>query len=64
MFEFLEAIDHGLYERYQTVERNIRAGSNSFYDAYLALLEQFVRLLLTEADLMPEGSKNLLRIQS
>ena len=55
MFGFLEAIDHGLYERYQTVERNIRAGSNSFYDAYLALLEQFVRLLLTEADLMPEG---------
>ena len=45
MFKFLEKIDIRLYERYLTVERNIKAASNSFYDAYLDMQEQFVKLV-------------------
>ncbi len=45
MFKFLGNIDIRLYERYLTVERNIKAASNSFYDAYLDMQEQFVKLV-------------------
>ena len=43
MFKHLQKIDYKLYERYLTLEKNIKAGSNSFYDAYLDLQEQFVK---------------------
>ena len=46
MFGFLQEIDFRLYERYRTLERNIRSASNSFYDAYLDLQEQFLRIML------------------
>ena len=46
MFKFLENIDHNLYERYLTLERNIKARSNSFYDSYLDLQEHFVKFIL------------------
>ena len=48
MFSFLVRIDHNLYERYLTLERNIKARSNSFYDSYLDLQEHFVKLVLAE----------------
>ena len=48
MFNFLDLIDHNLYERYLTLERNIKARSNSFYDSYLDLQEHFVKLVLAE----------------
>ena len=48
MFNFLDSIDHNLYERYLTLERNIKARSNSFYDSYLDLQEHFVKLVLVE----------------
>ena len=48
MFNFLDSIDHNLYERYLTLERNIKARSNSFYDAYLDLQEHFVKLVLAD----------------
>ena len=48
MFDFLDNIDHNLYERYLTLERNIKARSNSFYDSYLDLQEHFVKLVLAE----------------
>ena len=48
MFKFLENIDHNLYERYLTLERNIKARSNSFYDSYLDMQEHFVKLVLAE----------------
>ena len=48
MFKFLENIDHNLYERYLTLERNIKARSNSFYDSYLDLQEHFVKLVLAD----------------
>ena len=43
MFKFLQEMDGKLHQRYLTLERNIKAGSNSFYDAYLDLQEQFVK---------------------
>ena len=43
MFKHLQEIDYKLYERYLTLEKNIKAGSNSFYDAHLDLQEQFVK---------------------
>ena len=43
MFKHLQELDCKLYERYLTLEKNIKAGSNSFYDAYLDLQEQFVK---------------------
>lgn len=43
MFEFLSSISARLYDRYATVERNIKSASNSFYDSYLDLQEQFVK---------------------
>ena len=43
MFKHLHEIDYKLYERYLTLEKNIKAASNSFYDAYLDLQEQFVK---------------------
>ena len=48
MFTCLKAISLNLYERYLTVERNIKARSNSFYDSYLDLQEQFIKLVLAE----------------
>lgn len=45
MFEFLQQLDKGIYDRYLTLEKNIKAASNSFYDAYLALQEHFVKLV-------------------
>ena len=51
MFGFLQKIDQRVYERYLTLERNIKSGANSFYDAYLDLQEQFVRFVLVELGL-------------
>ena len=49
MFEYLKLIDEKIFNRYQTVERNIRAASNSFYDSYLDMLEQFVKLVIEKS---------------
>ena len=46
MFSFLKDLDSRLYERYRTLERNIKSASNSFYDSYLDLQEQFLRVVL------------------
>jgi len=45
MFEYLTKIDERLYERYLTVERNIKSGSNSFYDSFLDMQEQFIKIV-------------------
>ncbi|MFI3163629.1 MAG: hypothetical protein R3Y65_04205 [Bacillota bacterium] len=39
-------IDMKLYSRYETVLKNIRAGSNSFYDSYLDMQETFVKFVV------------------
>lgn len=37
-----------LNSRYETLERNIKSKSNSFYDSYLDLLEETIKYFLTE----------------
>ena len=46
MFSFLKDLDDRLYDRYRTLERNIKSASNSFYDAYLDLQEHFLRYVV------------------
>ena len=46
MFEFLAEIDNKLYDRYLTIEKNIKSCSNSFYDSYLDMQECFVKVVL------------------
>ena len=48
MFRYLLEIDTKLYERYLTVEKNIKSASNSFYDSYLDLQEQFIKKIVVE----------------
>lgn len=50
MFKYLLEIDKKLFERYLTLERNIKSASNSFYDAYLDLQEQFVKTVTIDFD--------------
>ena len=57
MFEILKEWDVRLHERYMTVERNIKAKSNSFYDAYLDLQEQFLLYVLGREGVTFEGRK-------
>ena len=51
MFEFLKQLDERLYVRYQTLERNIKAASNSFYDSFLDLQEQFIKFVIARFDI-------------
>lgn len=51
MFEFLKQLDERLYVRYQTLERNIKAASNSFYDSFLDLQEQFIKFVIAQFDI-------------
>lgn len=51
MFKFLMGIDGRLYERYLTLERNIKAASNSFYDSFLDFQEHYVKLVATDFDI-------------
>lgn len=51
MFEFLQQLDERLYSRYLTLERNIKAASNSFYDSFLDLQEQFVKYVIAQFDI-------------
>ena len=55
MFEYLIEIEPRLYDRFLTVERDVKAASNSFYDAYLDLQEQFIKTVAVSCgfDIMP-----------
>ncbi len=66
MFDILKNWNGRLYERYLTLERNIKAKSNSFYDAFLDLLEEFLRYTLSREVVEIEGRKTcgeLLRLE-
>lgn len=51
MFKFLRQISERLYNRGQTVEKNIRSASNSFYDSYLDMLEEFLKEVAVKSDI-------------
>ena len=46
MFEYLQEIDEKIYDRYLTVEKDINGASNSFYDSYLDLQENFLKAVV------------------
>lgn len=48
MFSFLRQLSPSLYERYETMERNVRSSSNSFFDSYLGLAEEILRIVMAE----------------
>lgn len=47
-FDFLKQISIRVYERYLTLEKNIKSASNSFYDAYLDLQEELLRHIISD----------------
>lgn len=51
MFEFFTQIGEKLYNRGKTVETNIRAASNSFYDSYLDLTEELLKTIAETANI-------------
>lgn len=51
MFEYLKEFSDIIYKRYETVETNIKAKSNSFYDSWLDMLEQLLSFLFDKENL-------------
>lgn len=46
-----------LNSRFETLERNIKSKSNSFYDSYLDLLEETIKYFLTENNVIFDDSR-------
>ena len=53
----MRIINDALTMRYETVERNIKSKSNSFYDSYLDLLEATIKCILQDNDVEYEGTR-------
>ena len=60
MYELLNRIDHKLGNRYKTIETNIKAKSNSFYESLLAMLEGLARLIASEQTIEIESEYDTL----
>ena len=59
-FSFLNDIDRKLYQRYMTVEINIAASSNSYYDSLMDLTEAFIMKVVDSKKLfVNNGSKKM-----
>lgn len=52
MFDFLSEINKECYKRYLTLELNLEAGSNSFFDSYRALCESLTKYYLSESEIV------------
>ena len=55
MLDFLNYFGNKVVGRYKTVESNIRNRSNSFYDSFLDLLEDTVKVILMNEDIGYDG---------
>ncbi len=51
MFESLKSINERVFNRAKTVEKNIKAASNSFYDSYLDLTEELLKTIAETANI-------------
>lgn len=58
MFEYLKVIDTKLYERYLTLETNIKAQSDSFFDSYLDMLEHLVRVICSDSSIEAQSHES------
>lgn len=50
-FDFLQHLSPRVYERYLTLEKNIKSASNSFYDAYLDLQEELLKHIIASFEI-------------
>ena len=48
----MKMFNESLITRFNTLERNIKSKSNSFYDSYLDLLEATIKYFLDENNMM------------
>lgn len=55
MFEYLSYLGNPIVGRYKTLENTIKCRSNSFYDSYLDLLEQTIKIILVNEDIVYNG---------
>ena len=53
----IKLFNDSLNARYETLERNIKARSNSFYDSYLDLLESTIKYFLDESKINYDDSR-------
>ncbi len=58
-FDFLKYISLRIYERYQTLEKNIKSLSNSFYDSYIDLQEELTRYIIFDFDIEIKSRRSL-----
>lgn len=57
MMEYLSVISSSVYERYNTLEKNIKSKSNSYYDSYLNLVEETVKRILDSNGVLYDSTK-------
>lgn len=57
MFECLKELDEAIFNRYRTLERNIKIKSNSFYDAYLSLVEALIKFILDNEHIVYDDTR-------
>lgn len=55
MFDFLNYFGNKVVGRYKTLESNVRSRSNSFYDAFLDLLEDTIKTILMKEEIGYDG---------
>ena len=53
----MKLFNDSLTNRYNTLERNVKSKSNSFYDSYLDLLEATIKYILDENNLEYDDSR-------
>ena len=51
MFGYFVELDVELYNRYSTLENNLRSASNSFYDSYRSVIECFLKCIVKKFNL-------------
>ena len=54
-FKYLERISPSLQRRYETVEKNIMFSSNSYFDSWLDMFEELIRIIMTNEDISFDG---------
>ena len=48
MFEYLGRLSEELGKRYKTLENNLKSSSNSFFDSYREIVQEFIKVVLAE----------------
>lgn len=54
-FKYLEKLSPGLHRRYETLEKNIMFSSNSYFDSWLDMFEELIRIIMTKENIYFDG---------